>query len=252
MTDAGAVAPEPRRTPPLALLAGWLRALLLLASVALALLVGLALLSIRRDRQRAANAMIGFWARVAPRVAGLRLEVRHAEHIDASRPAVFLFNHQSSVDILIMCMLLRRDFTGVAKQEIRRHWVLGPAFAFAGAVFIDRFNRPKAVAALQPAVDVLHGGISVGIAPEGTRSVGARLGPFKKGAFRLALAARVPIVPIVIHDSYRVLPRKTVAVHPATVHVDVLEPVPTEHWTLETLDAQIDEIRQRYLDRLAE
>jgi putative phosphoserine phosphatase/1-acylglycerol-3-phosphate O-acyltransferase len=250
VTDAAAVPRAPRRTPPLKLLAGWLRALLVMVSVVVALLVGLGLFAVWRDRQRAANAMIGSWARVAPRVAGLRLEVRHAERIDASRPAVFLFNHQSAADILILCMLLRRDFTGVSKEEIRRNWVLGPAFAFAGAVFIDRFNRPKAIAALQPAVDVLRGGISVGIAPEGTRSVGGKLGPFKKGAFRLALAARVPVVPIVIHDSYRVVPRKTVAVNAATVHVDVLEPISTEDWTLETLDARIAEIRQRYLERL--
>ena len=221
-----------------------------LATVLMSLLAGLVLFGVWRDRQRAANAMIGLWIRTAPRIAGLRLQVRNAERIDASRPAVFLFNHQSSADILILCMLLRHDFTGVAKQELRRHLVMGPAFAFAGAVFIDRFDRPKAIEALQPAAGVLRGGISVGIAPEGTRSVGGALGRFRKGAFRLALAARVPIVPIVIHDSYRVLPKKAIAVRPAIVHVDVLEPVPTDDWTLESLDAHIDAIRQRYVAQL--
>jgi putative phosphoserine phosphatase/1-acylglycerol-3-phosphate O-acyltransferase len=229
---------------------GALRSLGVLASVLVSLGVGIVLLAAWRDRQRAANAMIGVWIRIAPPIAGLRLEVRHAERIDASRPAVFVFNHQSSADILILCMLLRRDFTGVAKQEIRHHWVLGPAFAFAGAVFIDRFDRPKAIAALQPAVDVVRGGISVGIAPEGTRSRDGRLGPFKKGAFRLALAARVPIVPIVLHDSARILPRKAIAVRPGTVHVEVLEPIATDAWTLESLDAHIAEVRGRYLARL--
>jgi putative phosphoserine phosphatase/1-acylglycerol-3-phosphate O-acyltransferase len=229
---------------------GVLRSLGVLASVLVSLLVGILLFAVWRDRQRAANAMIGVWIRVAPPIAGLRLEVQHAERIDASRPAVFTFNHQSSADILILCMLLRRDFTGVAKQELRRHWVLGPAFAFAGAVFIDRFDRPKAIAALQPAVDVVRGGISVGIAPEGTRSRDGRLGPFKKGAFRLALAARVPIVPIVLHDSARILPRKAIAVRPGTVHVEVLEPIATDAWTRASLDAQIAEVRGRYLERL--
>jgi putative phosphoserine phosphatase/1-acylglycerol-3-phosphate O-acyltransferase len=232
-------------------LTGFLRSIGVLLTVPAALLAGLVLLALWRDRQRAANAMIGLWIRLAPPVAGLRLEVKNPERIDASRPAVFLFNHQSSADILILCMLLRRDFTGVAKQEIRHHWILGPAFAFAGAVFIDRFDRPKAIEALQPAAGVLRGGISVGIAPEGTRSLGGRLGPFKKGAFRLALAAGVPIVPIVIHDSWRVLPKKALATHPATVHVEVLEPVPTAGWTLEALDARIAEVRDLYVARLA-
>lgn len=231
---------------------GVLRSLGVLASVLLSLLVGIVLFAAWRDQQRAANAMIGVWIRIAPPIAGLRLEVRNEERIDASRPAVFVFNHQSSADILILCMLLRRDFTGVAKQELRRHWVLGPAFAFAGAVFIDRFDRPKAIAALQPAVDVVRGGISVGIAPEGTRSRDGKLGSFKKGAFRLALAARVPIVPIVLHDSARILPRKAIAVRPGTVHVEVLEPIATGNWTLDTLDAHIAEVRALYLARLGE
>jgi putative phosphoserine phosphatase/1-acylglycerol-3-phosphate O-acyltransferase len=241
----------PCARPRLAVLAGVLRSLAVLASVAVCLASGVALLALWRDRRRAVNAMIGLWIRLAPPLAGLRLVVRHAERIDASRPAVFLFDHQSSADILILCMLLRRDFTGVAKQELRRHVVLGPAFAFAGAVFIDRFDRPKAIEALQPATDVLRGGISVGIAPEGTRSLGGALGPFKKGAFRLALAARVPLVPIVIHDSYRVLPKRAIAVRPATVHVDVLEPIATDAWTLEDLDAHIAAVRQRYVEALA-
>jgi 1-acyl-sn-glycerol-3-phosphate acyltransferase len=240
----------PCARPRLAVLAGVLRSLAVLASVAVCLASGVALLALWRDRRRAVNAMIGLWIRLAPPLAGLRLVVRHAERIDASRPAVFLFNHQSSADILILCMLLRRDFTGVAKQELRRHFVLGPAFAFAGAVFIDRFDRPKAIEALAPAAGVLCGGVSVGIAPEGTRSLGGALGPFKKGAFRLALAARVPVVPIVIHDSYRVLPKRAIAIHPATVHVDVLEPIATEAWTLAGLDARIAAVRQRYVEAL--
>jgi putative phosphoserine phosphatase/1-acylglycerol-3-phosphate O-acyltransferase len=229
----------------------FLRTFLVLAAVLPSLLVGLVLLALWRDRRRAANAMFGAWVRIAPPIAGLRLEVRHAERIDASRPAVFVFNHQSSADILILCMLLRRDFTGVAKQELRRHLVFGPAMALAGAVFIDRSDRPKAIEALKPAADVVRGGLSIGVAPEGTRSTGAVLGPFKKGAFRLALAARVPIVPIVIHDSYQVMPRGSLLTRPAVVHVDVLEPVPTDDWTLDSLDARIAEIRQRYVAQLA-
>jgi putative phosphoserine phosphatase/1-acylglycerol-3-phosphate O-acyltransferase len=230
---------------------GVLRSLGVAASVLVSLLVGIALFAAWRDRRRAVNAMIGFWTRIAPAIAGLRLDVRNAERLSATRPAVFLFNHQSASDILILCMLLRRDFTGVVKQEIRRNWILGPAFAFAGAVFIDRVHHARAIAALEPAIDVLRGGISVAIAPEGTRSVGAELGPFKKGAFRLALAAGVPIVPIVICDSFRALPRKAIALRPATVRVDVLEPIATDAWRLESLDARIAEVRRLYLDRLA-
>jgi putative phosphoserine phosphatase/1-acylglycerol-3-phosphate O-acyltransferase len=67
-------------------------------------------------------------------------------------------------------------------------------------------NRPSALAG---AVATLRSGLAVAIAPEGTRSRGSALGSFKKGGFRLAMAAGVPIVPIAIHDAWRVLPRDT-------------------------------------------
>ena len=62
------------------------------------------------------------------------------EHVWSHRPAVFIFNHQSAIDTLILAKILRRDFVAVAKKEVRRHPILGPAFAFAGTVFID-FER---------------------------------------------------------------------------------------------------------------
>ena len=167
------------------------------------------------------------------------------------RPAVFVFNHQSGVDPILLCALLRGGFTGVAKHEVRRHPVLGPAFAFAGTVFIDRGDREQAVGALEEAVAVLRSGIAVAIAPEGTRSHGQALGPFKKGAFRLALAARAPIVPIVLHDAWRVLPRDAWVMTAATVHASVLEPVPTAAWTLADLDARIAALHARFAAALA-
>jgi putative phosphoserine phosphatase/1-acylglycerol-3-phosphate O-acyltransferase len=165
---------------------------------------------------------------------------------------VFVFNHQSQVDILVMASLLRRDVGFVAKQEVRRHPIMGPAGAFIGTVFIDRSDRARAVAALRPAVDALRAGHSIAIAPEGTRSRDGALGPFKKGAFHMARAAGVPVVPVVIHDAWRAMPRGAWAVRPARVHVDVLEPVPTSGWRAETLDAHVHEVRARFLAALGQ
>src|SRR4029453_13947682 len=147
--------------------------------------------------------------------------------------------------------LLRRDFTGVGKQEIRRHPLFGPAFAFAGVVFIDRSDTKKAIGGVGPAGRALRGGRSLAIAPEGTRSRTGQLGRFKKGAFHIAMQAGVPIVPIVFRNALDVLPRGAIVLRPAPVQAVVLPPVETNDWTSETLKGEIEAIRQRYLDVLA-
>jgi 1-acyl-sn-glycerol-3-phosphate acyltransferase len=226
------------------------RTLAALAAIAPGLGAGLAALAATRDRRRAVNRAIEVWGALGTRAAGVRLATTGAAHL-ALRPAVFVFNHQSGADPFLLCALLRRDFVGVAKVEIRRNPVLGPAFAFADTVFVDRADSARAVRALAPAIETLGRGLAILIAPEGTRSHGGEVGPFKKGAFRIALAAKAPIVPIVLHDARDVLPRGAWLMHGATVHVTVLPPVPTDAWTLDDLDAHIESVRRRFVETLA-
>ena len=133
-------------------------------------------------------------------LAGVRLDVHGAEHL-ATRPAVFLFNHQSQLDVLILAKLLHGGFTGVAKKELARDPGFGLVFRLADVAFVDRHDTAQARKALEPAVQQLRDGISLVIAPEGTRSATPALGPFKKGAFHVAMQAGVPIVPIVIRNA---------------------------------------------------
>jgi len=178
------------------------------------------------------------------------VSVTGEEHLWSHRPAVFIFNHQSAIDALILCKLLHRDFVGISKQEVRRNPIFGPFFALAGTVFIDRSNHVKAVEALRPAVQALREGLSIAIAPEGTRSSTGRLGRFKKGAFHIAMAGRRPIVPIVIHNALDALPKHGIIARPATVEVVVHPPIPTDGWTLDTLDHEIASVEQLYRDTL--
>ncbi len=148
---------------------------------------------------------------------------------------------------MIIAKLLRRDFTAIAKQEISRNPLVGPVFRVADTIFVDRRNQEKAIEALKPVVNTLRGGLSVAIAPEGTRSSGDRLGAFKKGPFHIAMQAGVPMVPIVIHNATDVLPKGGFFIRPSVVHVDVLAPVSTDDWSAETIDKHVAEVRGEYL-----
>jgi putative phosphoserine phosphatase/1-acylglycerol-3-phosphate O-acyltransferase len=205
-----------------------------------------------RSQREGANVLLSAWPDLATALAGVELDVTGEEHLWSHRPAVFIFNHQSAVDTLLVAKLLRRDFTGIAKQEIRRNPVFGPAFAFAGVVFIDRADSARAIDALKPAVKALGEGRSIAIAPEGTRSRTKQLGRFKKGAFHIAMQARVPIVPIVFENALDVLPRGALVLRPANVRAVVLPPVDTSGWTRESLDAEIEKIRKQFLDVLGD
>jgi putative phosphoserine phosphatase/1-acylglycerol-3-phosphate O-acyltransferase len=173
-------------------------------------------------------------------------------HAWEQRPAVFFINHQSTmIDFLVTTRVIRTGFTAVAKAEVKSMPVVGQLFDLAGVAFLDRANRERAIEALKPAVETLRSGTSVVMAPEGTRSMTPRLGSFKKGGFHMAMQAGVPIVPIVIRNAGEIMWRNAKTAKAGTVHVAVLPPIGTDGWTAEDLTKKVDEVRQLYLDTMA-
>lgn len=195
------------------------------------------------------NSMTSVLGDLGTKLAGINLVVRGKEHLWSHQPAVYIFNHQSNVDMLIMAKLLRGNVVGVAKQELK-YTPIGPIMMAAGVIFLDRKNREKAIESLKPAVEALKNGKSLGIAPEGTRSYDYNLGKFKKGAFHIAMQAKVPIVPVIIKNAHDAMPRGTNMVNPSMVEVVVLPPVQTAKWTKAKLDKNIASIRNDYLVEL--
>jgi putative phosphoserine phosphatase/1-acylglycerol-3-phosphate O-acyltransferase len=227
-----------------------IRTSLAVGSLLPSLLLGVPAALLDGSWRRAINVTIATWGELGTALAGIDVQVTGEEHLWSHRPAVFIFNHQSGVDMLLLCKLLRRDIIGVAKQEMRRNPIFGPAFALAGTVFIDRFHHDRAVQAMAPAVEALREGLSIAIAPEGTRSATPRLGRFKKGAFHLAMAAGVPLVPIVFRNALDALPKHAYVVRPSTIEVVVHPPVPTTGWNAADLDAEIAKIHALYEETL--
>lgn len=213
-------------------------------------LVGAPAWLLNRSRRDVVNMGLSIWSDFGSAAAGLEMNVSGEEHLWSHRPAVFIFNHQSATDVLIVARLLRQDYTGISKQEMKKNPLLGPALTFADAVFIDRGRKGNAAEAMQPALDKLAEGLSIAIAPEGQRSHGYKLGAFKKGAFHIAMQAGLPIVPIVIANSSDALPKSAVFIRPATVEVTVLPPIPTNSWKAQSIDEHVRKCRSLFLREL--
>ena len=214
---------------------------------------GLPIWALTGSRREGQNFSMSLFADVASALIGLNLDVKGEYHLWRHRPAVFVFNHQSQADVVIVARLLRRDVAGVGKKEIAKVPVLGQIMQLTGTVMIDRSDPQKAVASIRRMVDTIRiERKSIAIAPEGTRTVTTRLGEFKKGAFHLAMQAGVPVIPIVIRNAIDVSPKGDFLFHPATVAVEVLPPVDTSDWTAETIDTHVAEVRQLFLDTLGQ
>lgn len=213
--------------------------------------LGAAALRLATGRKReAANLVSSTLTDVSLALAGVRLNVLGEEHLWSQRPAVFIWNHRNNFDAQIAGNLVRRDFGAVAKKELQRVPIFALASRFMHIAFIDRGDSRAAVDTLKPATELLSQGISMLVAPEGRRATGKGVGGFKKGAFRMAMDAGVPVVPIVIRNVDDIGARSAAFMRPGTVDVAVLPPVPTATWTHEDLSARIQAVRQQFIDTL--
>jgi putative phosphoserine phosphatase/1-acylglycerol-3-phosphate O-acyltransferase len=226
------------------------RSAVAIGSLGVGFATGAAVAVVNRDRRSGANVMSTVAAELALATAGVHLTVLGEQHLWSHRPAVFTFNHQSQLDVPIMAALLRHDFTAVAKKSLQTNPIFGPIGYLAQVAFIDRTDAQQAREALQPVVDSLHAGISIAIAPEGTRSGSGELGPFKKGPFHMCIQGEVPLVPVVIRNAYEVMVPHSYLIRPGTVDIAVLEPIDTSSWTSETVDEHRDEVWALYHDTL--
>jgi putative phosphoserine phosphatase / 1-acylglycerol-3-phosphate O-acyltransferase len=204
------------------------------------------------SRRRGVNFFTSNFSQAVLTATGVHLNVVGKENLTAQRPAVFIFNHRNQVDPIISGSLIRDNWVAVAKKELERDPIMGPLGKLLDGVFIDRDDHGAALETMQTVEERAKAGLSILMAPEGTRLDTTEVGPFKKGPFRLAMAAGIPIVPIVIRNAEIVASRNSTTINPGTVDVAVFPPIPVDGWTIETLPEHIARIRQLYLDTLAD
>ncbi|MEZ4391880.1 MAG: lysophospholipid acyltransferase family protein [Polyangiales bacterium] len=152
------------------------------------------------------DARIDAWSRGMLAAIGMRVRVRGAEHLRGWRAALVMSNHQSHFDVPVLFQVIPPSLRMVAKAELARVPIWGAAMRAGGIVFIDRSDRARAIASLEQAKRQLAEGVSVWIAPEGTRSLDGSLGTFKKGGFVIAEEVGADIVPVTISGTRLALP----------------------------------------------
>lgn len=195
-----------------------------------------------RIERGAVDRRIDAWSRGLLDALGVRVRVRGAEHLRGWRPAVVMSNHQSHYDIPVLFQVIPAPLRMVAKAELQRIPVWGEAMRVAGIVFIDRGDRARAIANLQRAKEQLARGVSVWIAPEGTRSPDGALGAFKKGGFVLAREVGAAIVPVTVSGTRDVLPPRSLATR-AGVEVTVTIHPRVDPRAFATRDALMEAMR---------
>ena len=210
---------------------------------------GLALGLLTGDRKRGARVGLNLAAKNALTLAGVNINVIGRRHLE-NRPAIFIANHQSALDPAVLAVLLEKDFTAVAKKEARFDPRSVVASLLVDPVYVDRGNSGQAREALDAVVQRLRDGTSLMIFPEGTRSPTATLGPFRKGAFHLALQSGLPVVPVVLRNTGELMWRGSLVVNSGTIDVCVHPPI--ADLREETLGEKVADIHKIFARTLAQ
>ncbi|HJU75297.1 MAG TPA: lysophospholipid acyltransferase family protein [Gemmatimonadaceae bacterium] len=184
------------------------------------------------------------WCRSILRAAGVRVRLHNAHHMPHDEPRIYVANHVSWFDIFTLASLLPH-YKFVAKAELFRIPIFGTAARAAGMISIERDNRKSAFASYDRAAEQIRRGASVVVFPEGTRGRSYAMRPFKKGPFVLAVAAQVPVVPVIMHGTIPIQPKGSFRVRPGTVDVHFLEPITTRGMTYDDRDRLARETWQR-------
>jgi len=185
------------------------------------------------------------------RAVGWSIVVDRPEVLENARPCVFIANHQSILDIIVFGAIVPPRTVAVGKKEIGRIPFFGWFFRAAGNLTVDRGRPEQTSAALEAAGRIIREErIAVWLMPEGHRNAGVELLPFKTGAFRLAAAAGVPIVPIVAEPLAVVVSTRERRTRRGTLRLRVLDPIPVPDALPESIAAASAEARRRMQEAL--
>lgn len=187
------------------------------------------------------------YSRIALFFLGVKVECRGLENIDVRKAYVFMSNHASHADSPALAAVIPHPLHWVFKKELSRIPVFGWVLLACGQIMVDRSDPEMSKAALRAALSGLAGNNSVMIYPEGTRSRDGRLQPLKKGGFRMALDAGLPIVPVRVSGTREIVAADSLRIRPGTVLVELFPPISTAEKDFAELPHLMDRVREAML-----
>jgi len=182
------------------------------------------------------------WGQSILLASGIKVAAKGLSNINPDESYIYMPNHMSNFDIPVLMDALPGQFRWLAKAELFKIPLFGYAMQRAGCISIDRSNRKSAVASLNQAAKIIKQGVSVLLFPEGTRSQNNIIMPFKKGGFVLAIETKVPIVPVIIHGTGAIMPKKQIRIQPQDVVLEFTAPVQTREYNRSTMDDLMEKI----------
>lgn len=183
------------------------------------------------------------WAKILLLICNTKVEIIGKENILRGKPQIFMANHQSDFDILIVLTHIPGQFRWLVKKELFHIPVFGAAMKSAGYIEIDRNNREKAMQSLDQAALRIREGKSIMAFPEGTRSRFGEIKHFKQGTFYLAIKSGAPIVPISIIGSGEIMPKRSLKIKPGKIKLVIDKPIDVKNIMLENRQELIAIVR---------
>jgi 1-acyl-sn-glycerol-3-phosphate acyltransferase len=189
-------------------------------------------------------------SRAVPALSGVRIEVRGGASLDPTRAYVYVANHVNIFDMFAIYQAVPQ-FTRALEHVDHFSWpFIGPLLTAAGQIPVDPENHRTTVAGLKKAAEMIEQGQSITVLPEGSRTLDGSVGPFFAGAFRLAIRAGVPVVPLAIRGGRSVSRRGDWRIRPGKEEVLIGTPIPTESTKLSEAEALAEKCRQTVIDLL--
>ncbi len=188
------------------------------------------------EREQYIHKTTSQWAMSQVKMSGATIKVYGEENIPKNRTVLFMSNHQGNFDIALLMSYIDKPKGYISKIEMKKIPILRTWMEFMNCVFMDRSSLRKSAEAIAEGIRILKSGYSMVIFPEGTRSKGDTLGEFKAGSFKLATKAKVPIVPITIKGSYKLMEENGNKIKPGLVEMYIHPMVETENLSKEELD----------------
>lgn len=184
------------------------------------------------------------WSRLNSALTPMFVKTYGKEKIDKKQSYVIVANHQSAYDIFLVYGWLGIDFKWVMKKELAKVPGIGYGSKAVGHIFIDRSSTKAALESISKAKEKIKNGTSVLFFPEGTRSKGGTLGRFKKGAFNFAFELNLPILPITLVGTDKILPSSSLNILPGKAKLIIHDPIDIGGYKKEEMDKLMEDVKQ--------